>query len=65
MVTLNELCNDTAGLSKASAALRQACTLPRTPADMQPLPEPNAEAPFDSSWESLQPYADTADKPVA
>lgn len=65
MVTLNELCNDMAGMSTANAALQQACALPRSPVDMRPLPEPHAEAPFDSSWETLLVNIDTAKKPGA
>ena len=53
MVSLNELCNITAGLSTTTDALRQACALPRTPSDMAPLPEPDGECSFDSSWEAL------------
>lgn len=63
MVSLNELCKNTARLSTATAALRHACALPRSPADMCPLPEPHAELPFDSSWETLFSGTDRVGKP--
>jgi len=52
MTTLNELC-DSMSSGEGSDLLRQACARPRTSADMLPLPRPSAEAPFDSSWETL------------
>ena len=59
MKTLNDLCKSIPA-DDASESLRQACALPRVPADMQPLPDPHAEAAFDSSWETLQAAADAA-----
>jgi hypothetical protein len=53
MVSLNDLCNLTNPLDPRTASLRQACALPRSSADMRPLPEPHAEVAFDSSWEAL------------
>lgn len=51
MVSLNELCDRADPLN---ASLRQACALPRSPADMAPLPEPHTtDVAFDSSWEAL------------
>jgi hypothetical protein len=55
MVSLNELCDSAAPLN---TSLRQACALPRSPADMTPLPEPHTDIAFDSSWEAL--LVDTA-----
>lgn len=54
MVTLNELCNAMSVLNTTDGPLHEACALPRLPADMRPLPEPQAEAAFDSSWEVMQ-----------
>jgi hypothetical protein len=51
MVSLNELCTRTT--DSLNPSLRQACALPRAPADMAPLPEPHADIAFDSSWEAL------------
>jgi hypothetical protein len=53
MITLNELCNRTAGSQTTSDSLRHACALPRSPVDMAPLPEPHRESSFDSAWEAL------------
>lgn len=50
MVSLNELCDLAAPLN---SSLQQACALPRSPADMAPLPEPHTDVAFDSSWEAL------------
>jgi hypothetical protein len=50
MVSLNELCDLP---DPPNSLLRQACALPRTPSDMNPLPEPHLDALFDSSWEAL------------
>lgn len=50
MVSLNELCDLADPLN---SSLRQACALPRSPADMAPLPEPHTDVAFDSSWEAL------------
>lgn len=64
MVSLNELCDLTAGLGTTTTVLRQACALPRTPVDSIPLPTPHAEFPFDSSWEALFTGTDLLDEPV-
>lgn len=53
MISLNELCLFGDPLTTSSDALHQACALPRSPADMTPLPEPHMEIGFDSSWEAL------------
>lgn len=53
MVTLNQLCDASALTGSADVSLLSACALPRTPADMAPLPVPHAEYPFDSCWETL------------
>lgn len=50
MVSLNELCDRADPLNPS---LQQACALPRSPADMAPLPEPHTDVAFDSSWEAL------------
>jgi hypothetical protein len=63
MVSLNELCDRVAGLATTTAAVRQVCALPRSPADARPLPEPHAEFPFDSAWEALFAGADLAEMP--
>ena len=62
MVSLNELCVLTAGSSTTTAALRQACALPRAPVDWSPLPIPHAEYPFDSAWEALFTGTDLLDE---
>lgn len=59
MVTLNELCTIAERTGAGSASLRQACSLPRSAADMAPLPEPDGESSFDSSWEALLSAAPT------
>lgn len=57
MVSLNELC----GLADPlNSSLQQACALPRSPADMAPLPEPHTDIAFDSSWEALLAGTPTA-----
>lgn len=53
MISLDELCTRGDPLTTTSDSLHQACALPRTPADMAPLPEPRMEVAFDSSWEAL------------
>lgn len=55
MPTLQELCSiaESAGSGATPLPLRQACALPRSSADLAPLPEPDGEAAFDSSWEIL------------
>lgn len=66
MVTFNELCAATLGSSpQQDDVLQRACALPRSAADMQPLPEPHAESSFDSSWEVLLAHADMTAKPDA
>ena len=62
MVTLNDLCNSALESGTATELLHQACALPRTPCDMQPLPEPHIELSFDSSWETLLAGVDMPDK---
>lgn len=53
MVSLSELCNLAGPLDTTNSSLRQACALPRSPVDMNPLPEPHLGVSFDSSWEAL------------
>lgn len=53
MVTLNQLCDLTAQSGRGDVSLASACALPRSAADMRPLPVPHAEFPFDSCWETL------------
>lgn len=65
MFTFNELCAAAAGSPAANDVLRQACALPRSAADLKPLPEPHAETNFDSSWEVLLANTDTVAKPDA
>jgi hypothetical protein len=55
MNTLNELCTLAARTGSASFPLQQACAHPRSAADQQPLPVPNSESAFDSSWEAVMP----------
>jgi hypothetical protein len=55
MNTLNEICANAERSGSASFPLRQACARPRTAADQQPLPLPNSESAFDSSWEAVMP----------
>ena len=57
MNTLNELCAIAERTGSASFPLRQACARPRSAADQQPLPVPNSESAFDSSWEAVMPEA--------
>ncbi len=54
MKTLNELCQSVLAQDAGKGPLHEACTLPRSPTDMRPLPEPQAAASFDSSWEVMQ-----------
>ena len=62
MITLDGLCNISAGASSTTTApLRQACSLPRTLADKEALPVPHSEFGFDSSWEALFTGTDMAD----
>lgn len=63
MVTFNELCNASAELGKTSGPLHEACALPRSPADMCPLPKPHAEVAFDSSWDALLTGSDGGAQP--
>jgi len=53
MVSLNELCTIADPLQTATESLHRACASPRTPADMNPLPDPHLDVSFDSSWEAL------------
>ena len=53
MKTLNELCQSVVVKDVSKGPLHEACALPRSPTDMRPLPEPQAEASFDSSWEVM------------
>lgn len=64
MITLDGLCDLTAGLSTTSEPLRQACARPRSPADTCFLPEPGAEFFFDSSWEAISTGTDVVGKSV-
>lgn len=61
MISLNELCTLGDPLTTSSASLHQACALPRTSADMNPLPEPHMEIGFDSAWEALLSGNDAVD----
>ncbi len=70
MPTLQELCAivESSGSAAVSVPLQQACALPRSTADLAPLPEPYSEAAFDSSWEVLLsgvPAANVSRPPVA
>lgn len=51
MKTLNELCQSVLAQDAGKGPLHEACALPRSPTDMRPLPQPETEASFDSSWE--------------
>ena len=62
MNTLNELCVLAERTGSASFPLQQACAHPRSAADQQPLPVPNSESAFDSSWEAVMPEATTASR---
>lgn len=53
MVTLNDLCTIAERSGTATSQLLQACSFPRCAADMSPLPAPDGESSFDSSWEAL------------
>lgn len=66
MSTLNELCDLAARSGSASFPLQQACARPRSAADEAPLPAPDGEAAFDSSWEAVMPSAlpDSSLKPA-
>lgn len=63
MKTLNELCAIAERTGSASFPLRQACAHPRSAADQRPLPVPNSESAFDSSWEAVMPEAAAAFRP--
>ena len=63
MKTLNELCAIAEHSGSASFPLRQACAHPRSAADQRPLPVPNSESAFDSSWEAVMPEAAAASRP--
>jgi hypothetical protein len=60
MNTLNELCAIAERSGSASFPLQQACAHPRSAADQRPLPVPNRESAFDSSWEAVMPEVATA-----
>ena len=62
MNTLNELCVLAERTGSASFPLQQACAHPRSAADQQPLPVPNSESAFDSSWEAVMPEATAASR---
>lgn len=64
MNTLNELCTIAERTGSASFPLRQACAHPRSAADQRPLPVPNSESAFDSSWEALLPGGAAASPPA-
>jgi len=57
MNTLNELCALAERTGSASFPLLQACAHPRSAADQSPLPVPNSESVFDSSWEAVMSEA--------
>ncbi len=57
MKTLNELCALAERSGSASFPLLQACAHPRSAVDQNPLPVPNSESAFDSSWEAVMPEA--------
>ncbi|MDP1606767.1 MAG: hypothetical protein Q8L93_09030 [Rhodocyclaceae bacterium] len=57
MNTLNELCILADRTGSASFPLQQACAHPRSSADQRPLPVPNIESAFDSSWQAVMPEA--------
>ncbi len=59
MHSLEHLCNQVEQTGSASFPLLQACALPRTAIDQQPLPLPDLESAFDSSWQALLPEAQT------
>ena len=63
MTTLNELCAIAERTGSASFPLRQACARPRSAADQEPLPVPNSESAFDSSWDAVMPEATAATRP--
>ena len=63
MNTLNELCAIAERTGSASFPLRQACAHPRSAVDQQPLPVPNSESAFDSSWAAVMPEATTVSGP--
>lgn len=52
-MSLDQICNLSDRLDAASPALRQACSRPRSTADLSPLPEPHLDGAFDSSWQAL------------
>ena len=55
MPTFQEICRiiEAAGDASSSSPLQHACALPRSAADLTPLPEAHSEVPFDSSWDVL------------
>lgn len=57
MNTLDELCALAERTGTASFPLLQACAHPRSAADGRPLPVPNNESVFDSSWEAVMSEA--------
>lgn len=62
MNTLNELCALADLTGSASFPLQQACARPRSVADQRPLPVPNSESAFDSSWDAVMPEATAASR---
>jgi hypothetical protein len=63
MISFHDLCILAADADSATPSLREACTQPRSSADMLPLPAPDGEAPFDSSWDVLLAGTDAANPP--
>ncbi len=59
MNSLDHLCALSEKTGSASFPLRQACALARTAIDQEPLPLPDLESAFDSSWQALLPEAPT------
>lgn len=57
MNSLDRLCALSEKARSASFPPRQACALPRTAIDQEPLPVPDLESAFDSSWQALLPAA--------
>lgn len=55
MPTLHEICQiiEASGDASSESPLQHACALPRSAADLTPLPEAHSEIAFDSSWDVL------------
>jgi hypothetical protein len=53
MTNLGEICRIIESSGSGTSLLRQACALPRSDADLLPLPDPHSEAAFDSAWDVL------------